>query len=199
MAQLGFYFDFVSPYSYLAQTQIRKLNIDADYTIDYQPVLLGVLHESQGIKSPAFVPAKAQWIFRDCHLWANHYGVPLQWNSQFPFNTLFLLRVVLWMKENHADKVADFIHGTFDALWQQGLNPKDENAIRSHIESYGVDVDAVQAGTQEPHIKQALKDQLNVAKKLGMFGLPAFTVGEEVFFGQDRLMFVENALEKQAS
>jgi len=196
MASLSFYFDFVSPYSYLAQSQLHALKQSKGCEIDYEPVLLGVLHESQGLKSPAFVPAKAQWIYRDCHLWAEHYQIPLNWSTHFPFNTLFLLRVVLWLKDQQPNKVSEFVHGTFDALWQHGLNPKDEQAVDAHLSQYGLDPEAVHEGTQQPHIKQKLKDQLNIAKNNGLFGLPAFKVADEVFFGQDRLLFVEQALDK---
>ena len=74
---LDFYFDFVSPYSYLAMTQLPSALSEQDVVINYKPVLLGALHQAQEMPSPAFIPNKAKWIYRDCHLWAKHYDVAL--------------------------------------------------------------------------------------------------------------------------
>jgi 2-hydroxychromene-2-carboxylate isomerase len=191
---LDFYFDFVSPYSYLAVTQLPSVLANIPVNINYKPVLLGALHQAQDMPSPAFIPNKAKWIHRDCHLWAKHYNVPLKWPKQFPFNTLFLLRVCLYLQKTCAEKIPLFVEQTFLAIWQDGLDVNDEQAVAQHLTDIGFDVADILQGCQQQEIKQALKQTVADAHELGLFGVPAFKVGEDVFFGQDRLMFVKQAL-----
>jgi len=191
---LEFYFDFVSPYSYLAMPQLLKIQAEQEAQISYKPVLLGALHQAQDMPSPAFIPNKAKWIYRDCHLWAEHLNVSLAWPNQFPFNTMFLLRTALYLQQNQPEKLAQFVEQTFNAIWQNGLDVNDEQAVQLHLQSLGLDVADVMQGCQQQAVKDALKNSVKNAHELGMFGLPAFKVGEDVFFGQDRLMFVEKAL-----
>ncbi|MGR6874797.1 2-hydroxychromene-2-carboxylate isomerase [Pseudomonas sp. HK3] len=191
---LDFYFDFVSPYSYLALAQLPKAIAGLDVQVNYKPVLLGALHQAQDMPSPAFIPNKAKWIHRDCHLWAEHYHLPLQWPKQFPFNTLFLLRTCLYLQQTQPQDMPIFIEKTFNAIWQEGLDVNSEQAVAEHLTNIGLDVNAILAGCQQSAVKEALKQTVADAHELGLFGVPAFKVGDDVFFGQDRLMFVKNAL-----
>ena len=191
---LDFYFDFVSPYSYLAMTQLPKALAAYDVDINYKPVFLGALHHAQEMPSPAFIPNKAKWIHRDCHLWADHYQVPMSWPKQFPFNTIFLLRACLYIQQTQADKVPYFVEQTFNAIWQDGLDVNNEQAVAEHFIRLGFDVNDILAGCQQANIKDGLKQTVTDAHELGLFGVPAFKVGSDVFFGQDRLMFVQKAL-----
>lgn len=191
---VDFYFDFVSPYSYLAMTQLPSALADASVELHYKPVLLGALHQAQDVPSPAFIPNKAKWIYRDCHLWAKHYGVPLKWPKQFPFNTMFLLRACLYIEQTAPDRLHSFVEQTFNAIWQDGLDVNDEQAVAQHLLDIGFDVQDILQGCQQQEIKQALKQTVADAHELGLFGVPAFKVADDVFFGQDRLMFVKQAL-----
>jgi len=196
MAQpIEFYFDFVSPYSYLAITQLEKAFENQDVEWVYKPVFLGALHQAQDMPSPAFIPNKAKWIYRDCHLWAKHYQVPLAWPAQFPFNTMFLLRTSLFLQASQPEKIDEFVKQTFLAIWQDGLQVGDEQAVQVHLQSLGFDVAAIIDGCQQQWVKDALKRSVSDAHELGLFGVPAFKVKDDVFFGQDRLMFVQQALE----
>jgi len=194
---ITFYFDFVSPYSYLAQTQMAKLAKETGANIEYEPVLMGGLYKEQGAQIPASNPNKAAWINKDCRLWAKHYDVPFSWVKPFPFNSIPLLRAVLWLKVHEPNSVAAFIDATFNAIWQGKLDVTSESELAKHI--YGLDIDAkaLFAGTQEDSIKQQLKENVLLAVNKGFFGLPGFTVGNELFFGQDRLMFVKDAFHAQ--
>lgn len=196
---LEFYFDFVSPYSYIAMTQLPDVIRKHQAQLVFKPVLLGALHQAQDMPSPAFIPNKAKWIYRDCHLWAKHLDIPLNWPKQFPFNTMFLLRVCTYLQMNQADKVQGFVEKTFNAIWQDGLDVNDENAVQQHLQSIGFDVQDLLQGCQQQPVKDGLKHSVEGAHTLGMFGLPAFKVNNEVFFGQDRLMFVEDALQEARS
>lgn len=198
MAQsLEFYFDFVSPYSYLAVTQLPEALAKFDVKIIYKPVFLGALHQAQDMPSPAFIPNKAKWIHRDCHLWAEHYQVPLSWPKQFPFNTMFLLRTCIYLQASQPEAVPNFVLNTFKAIWQAGLDVNNEAVVQQYLLDLGFDVADILQGCQRQDVKQALKQSVTEAHELGLFGVPAFKVNDDVFFGQDRLMFVQNAL-KQA-
>ena len=190
---ITFYFDFVSPYSYLAQTQMAKLADETGASIEYVPVLMGALYQEQGAQIPASNPNKAAWINKDCALWAKHYDVEFSWVKPFPFNSIALLRAVLWLKVNQPDAVSKFIDATFNAIWQGKLDVTSEADMAKHIYALDIDAQALFAGTQQDSIKQQLKDNVLLAVNKGFFGLPGFTVGNELFFGQDRLMFVKDA------
>lgn len=194
MATLEYFFDFVSPYSYIAQTQLRGLVERTGATLAYRPILLGALHKSHEIASPAFVPAKAKWIAKDCALWAHHYNIPMQWSKSFPFNSLFLQRAVAWLQQQQPEKLDTFVDATFKALWEQGLNPTDVEAVAAHCANLGLDPQAMVSGTELPEVKEVVKLNTATAKELGLFGAPGFKVGEHVLFGQDRMHFVEAAL-----
>ena len=195
-AKLRFYYDYVSPYSFLAQTQLAELQQETGCEIELVPVFLGGLHQANDMKSPAFVPAKAKWIYRDCHLWADHYGVSLDWCKHFPFNSIFLLRASIYIQQHYPNTIQTFMHNTFNAIWQNGLNVNDQQQVGDHLQAQGLDPQEILAGTSDDQIKQALKDNGELAMKKELFGLPAFEVNGQVFFGQDRLLFVKNALLK---
>ena len=190
---ITFYFDFVSPYSYLAQTQMAKLASETGARIEYVPVFMGGIYQAQGIKAPASNPSKAAWINKDCRLWAKHYAVDFTWVKPFPFNSIALLRAVLWLQSQQPEPVAKFIESTFDAIWHGKLDVTSEADIAKHITGLGIDAQGLFAGIQADSIKQQLKDNVELAVEKGFFGLPGFTVGNELFFGQDRLMFVKDA------
>jgi len=191
---LRFYFDYVSPYSFLAQSQLSGLKQRTGCDIQLIPAFLGGIHQANEVKSPAFVPAKAKWIYRDCHLWADHYGVTLDWCKQFPFNSIFLLRATIYIQQTEPEKAFDFMTQTFNAIWQQQLNVNDQGAVAEHIAKLGYDPEAILAGTSDDAIKQQLKANGEEAVKKELFGLPAFEVDGKTYFGQDRMLFVENAL-----
>ena len=191
---LTFYFDFVSPYSYLAQTQMAKLLNETDAKVKYVPVFLGGLHQAQEVKSPPFIPSKAKWIIRDCHMWAEQYQLPLAWPKQFPFNTLSLLRICTWLQQNKPEAVADFVDQTFRAIWEKGLDCHNENLVGEYLHSQGLDPHALLAAIATPDVKQGLAKNGELAVAKDMFGLPVFEVDEKLYFGQDRLHFVQQAL-----
>jgi 2-hydroxychromene-2-carboxylate isomerase len=194
MNSVTFYFDFVSPYSYLAHAQMANLTQQANAHIDYVPVFLGGLHKAQEVTSPAFIPSKAKWIIRDCHMWADQLQLPLKWSPYFPFNTIPLLRACVWLQQNRADKVADFVDQTFKAIWEQKLDVSNMTDVSSHLQSMALDPEEVFQGAGQPEVKQALKDNGDLATQKEMFGLPVFEVNDKLYFGQDRLHFVSQAL-----
>ena len=191
---LVFYFDFVSPYSYLAHTQLPELLSETGASLEYVPVFLGGLHQAQEITSPPFIPSKAKWIVRDCHMWADHYGLSLNWPKQFPFNTISLLRVCAYLQKTEPERVSNFINKTFCAIWEQGLDCSDQEQVSSHLQLLGLNVEEILTAIKDPEIKQVLTDNGVLSVKKEMFGLPVFEVKDSLYFGQDRLHFVKRAL-----
>lgn len=194
MAILEYYFDFVSPYTYLAQTQLYGLIERTEAEVVYVPVFLGGLHQAHDMKSPAFIPAKAKYIAQDCRLWAHKYDVPMKWCKPFPFNSLFLLRAVAYLQKSQPEIVGQFVDATFKAIWEDRLDVTSQEALAQHIQSLGLDPQAILAGTQQDEVKEAIKANTQKAHEVGLFGAPGFKVGDHVLFGQDRMHFVEDAL-----
>ena len=124
-----FYFDFISPYSFLAHKEIRKIENKSSIKIKYKPVLLGGLHNLHGIKAPAFIPAKARHMIRDCKLVAERNNTKFKFNSYFPIRSLNLMRGVFVAEEDNFKNY--YIDCIFDAIWQDGLNMNDEKLCKS--------------------------------------------------------------------
>lgn len=154
-----FYFDFGSPTSYLAYTQLPGICAETGAELVYRPVLLGGVFQATGNASPIAVPAKGRYTLIDMTRFARRYGVPMKMNPHFPINTLTLMRAATGIQLRQPER--------FEALL---------------------------ALTAEQEVKDALKANTEAAIKRGMFGAPTFFVGNEMFFGQDRLDFVREAL-----
>ena len=131
-----FYFDFVSPYSFLAHKEIRKIENKASIKIRYKPILLGGLHNLHGIKAPAFIPAKAKHMIRDCKLIAERNNVKFKFNSYFPIRSLNLMRGVFVAEEDNFKSY--YIDNIFNSIWQDGLNMNDENIIQKVLKNLNV-------------------------------------------------------------
>ena len=129
---LEFYFDFISPYSFLAHKQIRKIENKEGIKIIYKPVLLGGLHNLHGIKAPAFIPAKAKHMVRDCKLIAEKNNIRFKFNSYFPIRSLNLMRGVLVAEEDNIKKY--YIDNIFNTIWQDGLNMNDAIVIQKILQ-----------------------------------------------------------------
>ena len=122
-----FYFDFSSPYTFLAHKQIRKIEKDNSIKIKYMPVLLGGLLKSAGIIANADIPIKAKYMIKDCKMWAEKYDVAFKFNNYFPIKTLNLMRCVLVAEKKNFEQ--NFINEIFDAIWQDGLNLNDNSIV----------------------------------------------------------------------
>ena len=131
-----FYFDFVSPYSFLAHKEIRKIENKENIRVKYNPVLLGGLHNLHGIKAPAFIPAKAKHMIRDCKLIAEKNNVKFKFNSYFPIRSLNLMRGVLVAEEDNIKNY--YIDSIFNTIWQDGLNMNDEVVIQKVLKNLNV-------------------------------------------------------------
>ena len=183
-----FYFDFISPYSFLAHKEIRKIEHTKSIKIKYKPILLGGLHNLHGIKAPAFIPAKAKHMIRDCKLIAEKNNIKFKFNSYFPIRTLNLMRGVFVAEEDYYKKY--YIDAIFDSIWQDGLNMNDENVIFRVLKNLNVNPKTFTLRSSSSIIKESLRKRTSEAYEKGIFGAPTFVSNNKIFWGQDRLEFV---------
>jgi len=189
-----FYFDFVSPYSYLAHKEITKIERKNEIKIKYNPILLGGLHNLHGIKAPAFIPAKAKHMVRDCKLIAEKNGIKFKFNSYFPIKSLNLMRGVLVAEEDSFKNY--YIDTIFNSIWQDGLNMNDENIIQKVLKNINVNPKTFLLRSTSSSIKDSLKKKTNEAYEKSIFGAPTFMVNNKIFWGQDRIEFALNEANK---
>ena len=184
---LEFYFDFISPYSFLAHKQIREMENKEGLKVIYKPVLLGGLHNLHGIKAPAFIPAKAKHMVRDCKLIAEKNDIRFKFNAYFPIKTLNLMRGVLVAEEDNVKKY--YIDNIFNTIWQDGLNMNDTIVIQKILQNLNINPKTFSLRTTSSLIKDLLKKKTNEAYEKGVFGAPTFLVNNKIFWGQDRIEF----------
>ena len=189
-----FYFDLGSPATYLAYTQLPKICEQTDSQLIFIPMLLGGVFKATGNASPATIPAKGRYMFQDLDRYANRYGVPLKFNPHFPINTLMLMRAVTGMQLRHPERFQAFIDCLFKALWVEGRSLDDPATVASVLAQNGFDANEVLALTADDDVKAALKDNTDNAVQRGVFGAPSMFIDNQLFFGQDRLDFVIEAL-----
>ena len=194
MHTLEIFWDFSSPFAYLGTTQADALAKRTGAKLVWKPMLLGGVFKSIGqVDAPVLTwgEAKRLHTFKDLNRWAEHYGVPFNFPSRFPTNSLKALRAYLALPE---EKRGAFREKTFRAYWAEDKDITDDATLRELI---GEGADEILARTQQPEIKQALIDATNEAVKRGVFGAPTWIVdGEELFWGQDRIPLVERALRR---
>ena len=189
---VDFYFDYGSPTTYLAWTQLPAIAKRTGATVNYKPILLGGVFQATGNRSPVEVAAKGKYMFEDLKWFAARYGVKYQRNAHFPINTLNLMRGALAaLRDGSFTPYSDAI---FKAIWVDDVNMNEAAEIGKVLAGAGLDAQKVIAATQEPAIKEALKSATEEAVKRGVFGAPTFFVGEHMHFGQDRLPYVEDLL-----
>ena len=191
---LEFFYDFGSPTSYLAYTQLPALAADCGAQLVWRPMLLGGVFKATGNASPVAVAAKGRWMLTDMARWAKRYGVPLAPNPHFPVNTLTLMRVATGLQMQRPQDFAAYHRAVFAALWQQQKNLGDAAVLAPTLSAAGLDAEAMLALAGHADVKARLIATTEEAVARGVFGAPSFFVGDEMFFGQDRLEFVRAAL-----
>jgi 2-hydroxychromene-2-carboxylate isomerase len=190
-----FYFDFGSSYSYLAYKALPGIAAAHAAQIVWRPMLLGGVFKATGNHSPADIPAKERWLQLDLKRWAARYGATFNRNPHFPINTMVLMRGAVGMQMRGPDfhKYAEAI---FHAMWEEPRNLGEPQELAAVLRQAGFDADAFQSLVNDPAVKEQLKKNTEEAVARGVFGAPTFFVGEEMFWGQDRLDFVAAALAK---
>jgi len=183
--QFDFYFDFVSPYSFLAHKEVKRLEKKAFVKVQYKPILLGGLHNLHGIKAPAFIPSKAKFMIRDCKLVAEKKKIKFKFNSYFPIKTVDLMRGVFIAKEDEFENY--YIDRIFDSIWKDGLNMNDQNIIDKVLKNTNINPKTFFLRASGQSVKNLLRKKTDEAFEKGVFGAPTFLVNNKIFWGQDRL------------
>ena len=181
---IDFYFDFISPYSYLAFNKLKSLNKDNQININYKPILLGGLHNLGGITAPAFNERKMKNMKNDCELIATKNNIHFKWNTKFPINSLYLMRGYLLINDDLKEKYFDFC---FNAYWKDNIDITDEKNITIILDNIGFNKENFFDGIKDLKIKEKLKDLTKNAFDKDIFGAPTFVVNNKIFWGQDRL------------
>ena len=182
--QIDFYFDFISPYSFLAHKRIRIIENKNNIKFKYKPILLGGLHNQIGITAPAFISLKSKYMKNDCKMIAKKLKISFIFNPLFPINSLNLMRGLLTLNLEKEKKYIDLF---FDAYWKHGLNLNSEKVILNILKKCDVDIKTFKKAIQDQKIKNKLKKFTNNAFKKNIFGAPTFVVNNKIFWGQDRL------------
>ncbi|MDB4971068.1 MAG: disulfide bond formation protein DsbA [Myxococcales bacterium] len=194
MKRVEFFFDLSSPYSYIAATQLPALVERTGAEVAWRPMVLFAVFKSSGNDMPARVPHKARWMGQDLQRWADHYGIPWKMSSHFPLNTVKAMRLIL-VDDAKAGAVA---LAAFRAMWAEDRDITQEAELRRIAELGGLDPTTALQKIEEPAIKDRLRANTDEAITRGAFGAPTMLVGDELFWGNDRLQFVEQALERIA-
>ncbi|MEJ5989974.1 2-hydroxychromene-2-carboxylate isomerase [Ramlibacter sp. PS3R-8] len=190
-----FYFDVGSPAAYLAWTQLPRIAQEMHAEIEYRPFLLGGVFQATGNRSPTEVPAKGQYMQDDLARFARRYGVEFRHNPHFPINTLTLMRGAIGLQMREPARMQAYVDAVYRAIWVEAKNMNDPATVAEVLQKAGFDVDKLLALASDPSVKDQLKVQTQDAVSRGVFGAPTFFVNNQMFWGQDRLDFIKEALQ----
>jgi 2-hydroxychromene-2-carboxylate isomerase len=189
-----FFFDFGSPTTYLAHTQLPRIAAETGAALVYRPMLLGGVFKATGNASPVSVPAKGRWMGGDIARWAKRWGVPFAFNPFFPINTLTLMRGAAGLQLRQPEGFTRYVDAVFHAMWVAPRNLGDPATLAAVLAEAGFEAEAFLALVADAEVKASLVANTEEAVARGVFGAPTCFVGEAMFFGQDRLDFVREAL-----
>jgi 2-hydroxychromene-2-carboxylate isomerase len=187
---IDFYFDVISPYSYIAHKKIQKIKESQKVIFNYKPILLGGLHNLVGINAPAFNKYKMKNMQSDCEIVSKKNNISFMWNSKFPINSLSIMRGYISLNETQKD---DYLNTFFDAYWKGNLDISSEKEFSELLGSLKIDSKIFFEKIKQQSIKDDLKKLTSDAFEKEVFGAPTFIVNNKIFWGQDRL---EYALEE---
>ena len=187
--KIDFYFDFISPYSYLAHKKIINRSLRDNFI--YKPILLGGLHNLGGITAPEFNERKMKNMKEDCILIAKKNKIPFIWNEKFPINSLNLMRGFLCIEDKKKDK---FIDVCFDAYWMNNLDISKEKEVKKILYNCEIEEISFNKNIKDQKIKDELKQLTNNAFEKNVFGAPTFIINKKLFWGQDRLDYAVEEL-----
>ncbi len=195
MAELEFFFDIVCPYAYLGSTQIERVAAEHGATVVWKPFLLGGVFRALGVaddQSAVMSPAKQRHNLQDMQRWAAHFGVPLVMPASHPQRTVLALRAILGSGDIIAAQRALYL-----AYWRDGEDITDEGVVTSVLDRAGLAGARAVERAKTTAIKTELRERTDEAVARGVFGAPTVFVGDEMFWGQDRLHFVAKALQRR--
>ena len=183
---VDFYFDFISPYSFLAYKKLKNLSDYKSINIIYKPILLGGLHKLGGITAPAFNERKMKNMKNDCELVASKNNIKFKWNTKFPVNSLDLMRGYLSIDNQIKEK---YFEVCFDSYWKDNLDISENKNVNKILKICEIDQNKFLNDIKDQKIKDELKYLTDLAFKNDIFGAPTFVVNKKIFWGQDRLEY----------
>lgn len=186
-------FDFGSPTTYLAYHRLKWVRDTYKVDVKLQPVLLGGIFQAAGNQSPVMVPLKGQWMNDDLQRYAELYDVSMEFNPHFPINTLYLMRGAIAAQDMGVFDL--YVETVFDAMWHKPKNMGDPAVVTEVLTAAGIDAEDLFRRIEDPAVKERLKDNTANAVERGVFGCPATFYKNELYFGQDRLFFIERQLQ----
>ncbi len=187
---VDFYFDIISPYSYIAHKKIQKIRENQKIIFNYKPMFLGGLHNLAGISAPAFNKYKMKNMQNDCELVSKKNNISFIWNSNFPINSLSIMRGYLHVNK---DQKEEYLNIFFNAYWKDNLDLTSEDEVSKLLQTLSINSEIFFKEIKLQKIKDNLKKLTSDAFKKEVFGAPTFIVNNKIFWGQDRL---EYALEE---
>lgn len=199
MSSVDFYYDYGSPASYIAYTQIEKLCEKYGVSVNFKPFVLGAVFKATGNSSPIVLPSKARYTMMDFKRWADYWGIPFRLNDKFPANTILHMKLATAVKLHHADQFAAFQQAMFEAMWVNNADITDAAVVSDICRSVDLNPDHLLMQTEQDDVRNALRANTDEAVALGAFGAPTMIFNGEMFFGQDRLPMLELAMQRQAS
>ena len=185
-SNIDFYFDIISPYSYIAHKKIQKIKEHQKVIFNYKPILLGGLHNLAGINAPAFNKYKMKNMQSDCELVSKKNNISFKWNLKFPINSLSLMRGYLAVEDSQKEK---YLNMFFNAYWRDDIDLSSEKEFLKLLEILKIDSKIFFDKITQQSIKDTLKKFTNDAFKKEVFGAPTFIVNNKIFWGQDRLEY----------
>jgi 2-hydroxychromene-2-carboxylate isomerase len=194
MRTVEFYFDVGSPASFLAWQRLPGICAAAGAALEYKPMLLGGVFQATGNQSPVTVPAKGRYIMADLERFAQRDGIPFRHNPHFPINTLTLMRGAIGLQMREPARLVPYVAAVSRAIWVDGANMNEPSIVGSVLQQAGFEPQALLALAADPEVKERLKSATQEAVARGVFGAPTFFVAGRMYWGQDRLDFVEQAL-----
>jgi 2-hydroxychromene-2-carboxylate isomerase len=184
-----FYYDFSSPYTYIASRRIEKICEDNGAELEWKPFLLGGLFNETGVKPAREIENKFEYIKLDTRDCARHYGVEFIFPELFPLNSVKSMRGAFAASEK--GKLVEYNHEMFRLYWTEGKDLSNEDMLSDAVRGLGIDPDWFIARIGEQEIKDRLRDETAGAAKRGAFGAPTIFIGDKMFWGNDRLDYVE--------
>ena len=190
--RVEFYYDFTSPYTYIASTRIERVCEENGAELEWKPFFMGGLFIETGVKAPVDIANKFAYVKHDTEDLARHYGVDFKFPAVFPLHSVKSMRGAFAASEK--DKLTEYTHEMFRLFWTQGWDLSKDDMLRKAVAGIGIDPDWFMARIAEQEIKDTLRDETAKAAARGVFGAPTIFIGDKMFWGSDRLDFADEYL-----
>ena len=192
---IEFYFDYSSPYAYLASEMIDGLAAKYGRQVQWRPIMLGATFQKTGLPLLITIPLKGEYSKRDIVRSSRYYGIPFAFPEKFPLSTQIAARAYYWLHGQDCAKAREFSHAVFRAYWVNGRDIADLAVVLQIAGDLGIEKADLAAAVASPEIKERLKTETDGAIAKGMFGAPYFVVDGEPFWAADRLPQLEKWLQ----